>query len=599
MKSLLLLYVHVTIFSVYCLRRSGAASSITCEAVSPESSAKPSCYPVGDCIDVDTPSGSSEPGVNCLEDKLCPSSKPSDGEAVKYNSTNKEYSIDGLPRFNGSHIGYCPSAHNGSWLSGNCTAGRDINYPYTRVTSLTIDYRPVNARIYKAKVKWSYHIPLPDQVKALKLYVYGPGIEFPGYCLCIERNLSFTEYSLLLRYNGSAQQRATVQMVMFPIPKNVNPERLPRREISRRFPENCSDYGSGLQHSTSSCGVPQYGRPRNVQVNKSGASTTLSWDKPCLIDSNACQLIGMDVSKPDTYYLTTTVNNITTNFVVYNSTEVTLSTADPINFKLYSCSGLCEVASFPNGCSQPATSPGELDNQTCCMSDSLTTSTSVQVTMTPTPTLRGSPSTSSPMIYVIAPVSIVALALIVVIVILASLFCFKCNPTGRPKDERLIELSDAPTPVLVVYSPRTSEQEARTILQYLVRDLTESPYCIESSTYGIGQLRQSLSEWMVERHREAKAVLCVCNREFSEDWTETCADINSSPQVVRTLKNLFEGDLQRTPSSTKNYAVITMTATDKHLIPPLLKSRESYMYHEVDNIARFCCNMPKYHIEPA
>ena len=607
----LLYYIHVTVL-IYCHHWAAAASPITCEAVSRGSSADPSCHQVGDCIEAATPGDNSESGVQCLEDKPCPSSPLSDGAAVNYNSTDnetdKEYSIEGLPRFNGSNIGYCPSApHPLTWQSAPCIEGRDLSYTYSRVLSLTINYRPIDARYYEAIVEWSYPDNVPEAVKALKLNLYGPGIRYPGYCVCIERSLSLREYSLVLEYNAAEQYDAVVQMVMFPIPKYYDPKNPPRMEKNKQFPTNCTDYSRGLPRSSSSCGRLQYGRPRNVQVHKSAFSTALSWDKPCFLDSNACNFVGMDSSEsePDTYYLTTTVRNATTHFVVYNSTEVTLSTADAVDFKLYThtpCSGMCEVPFFSNSCSTPATSPGEVvDNDTCCVSDSSTSSTSVQPTVTSTPKPRDKNSSPTNHGQVILPVAVVvALAMIVIVVILSSLLCYKCHSNGNVTDEiPLIKPSSTPCPVLVVFSHRTTEREAQTILRYLVSDLTASPYCIESSTYGIGHLRQSLSEWMVERHREANAVLCVCNREFFEDWTGTCPDTDGSPQVVRTLKHLFEGDLQRMPSGTKNFAVILMRATDDQFIPPLLKSRQAFMYHQVDEIARFSCNVQKFLLQTA
>ena len=89
-------------------------------------------------------------------------------------------------------------------------------------------------------------------------------------------------------------------------------------------------------------------------------------------------------------------------------------------------------------------------------------------------------------------------------------------------------------------------------------------------------MRQSPTDWIVEQQKKANAVLCVCNCEFFEDWSSPSLDHN--PKV--TLKQLFQGDLQKGSSGVEPYAVIKMRATDSQYISPLLKSRPSYMYNE-------------------
>ena len=587
------------VFSVFCHHWSTAASAIICEAVRRESiAAEPSCQPVQD-------GGLTTPSLS----ESCAARTQSDGAKVMYN--NSVYSISGLQNFsvNGSYVGYCPSDPYGN-KKGGCVGTKNIATYH--VENLRINYSPVGMKLYKATLSWNYwrNNPTPVNskgedvgIKAYRLWVRAPGINRPGYCMCINSTINMTEYSLILEYKPSTQH---VFASIYTFPFNFSSDRLhpPEGTVKRDAPDNCTDYGAGVLYNSSACNMPYYGKPRNVKVDRNATHTTLSWDKPCYQDTDACHLLTMDESLsphsgPDTYYLTATVNGLPSHFVIYNTMKVTLTTPGPVDFKLYThtlCSGGCDDSHFEN-CSQPAISVGEPDDSTCCFP-----TPSPSLSMSPTNTMIKDDPNSHPGSWLIISLSISSVVAMLVVVgfffVILLVIC-KIDTSARPLPPLppVIPPPPPPCPVLVVFSLRTCEQETRTILQCLVSDLTS--YSIESSTYGMSQLRQNQSEWVVEQHEKASAILCVCNQEFFEDWTNTFADGKSdfadcNPLVVRTLKQLFEGDLQRGESGTDNYAVIKMKPTDDRFIPPLLRHRPAYMYDEVERIARFVHNVPQY-----
>ena len=596
--SVLVLLVALA-FSSFCHHWSAGASVITCEAVRREgSAAEPSCQPVED-NSVHTPSVS------------CASSAESDGAKVVYNNETRSYRIIGLPNFstNGSYIGYCPSDPTDG-AQGGCVAPKNIGRYH--VKNLSIKYSPVGMNLYKATMTWTYYLDDPTPVnprgedigiKAYRLWVRAPGINFPGYCVCINSTINLREYSLILGYNRvNVSEQLNASVFTFPYELHPNQYQYVERHVLKITPDNCADYNSGLPYNSATCNIPYYGKPRNVKVDRNATHTTLSWDKPCYQDPDACHLLTIDESPsphsaPGTYYLTATVNGVSSYFVIRNTTEVTLSTPGPVDFKLYThtpCSGVCDEPRFEN-CSKPAVSV-EPDDGTCCTSISPSpTPTISSVSMSPTNTIDDPGSHQSSYLSIYLPVCmVVVLCAVVIVVLLLVTLWHKHRTCGHSPPTPYIPPTPplSPCPVLVVFSPRTRELETHTILQCLVSDLTASSYGIESSTYGMSQLRQNQSEWISERHRNAYAVLCVCNQEFFEDWTSTFPD--SNPQVVRTLKLLFEGDMQRGACGTDNYAVIKMKPTDDQFIPPLLKHRPVYMYHEVERIARFAHNVPQY-----
>ena len=346
-----------------------------------------------------------------------------------------------------------------------------------------------------------------------------------------------------------------------------------------------------------------------MKVNVVGTVTRLSWDRPCYRDPNACHLLEMDPSAasqsdPDTYYLASTVDNITHYFIIHNTTAVVLHTTNLEDVKLYTqtpCSGACQDNHFANGCSEPVTL-SDSDSDTCCEPE-LTTVPSV--TSTPSSPWTSESTTTEPVTgpgHIIAAMVVVVLLVLLVaggLITLVVVFGY-CHYRRVTPQHEVIHPSPWPSPstlvpsVLVVFSPRTNHDETHVILHFLVNKLAD--FNVEAFAYEMCQLRQPPTEWVVEQRRRADAVLCVCNREFWEDWNHetTTSYFDHTPKVVRTLKQLFEGDLQEGSSGVLPYGVIKMKPTDSEFVPPLLKSRPDFMYHQTKDIAHFAHNKPLY-----
>ena len=391
------------LFSGFCHHWSTAASAIICEAVRRESTAaEPSCQPVQD-------GGLTTPNLS----ESCAARTQSDGAKVMYN--NSAYSISGLQNFsvNGSYVGYCPSDPRGN-KKGGCVGTKNI--PTYQVENLRINYSPVGMKLYKATLSWNYYRNNPTPVnfrgedvgiKAYRLWVRAPSIKHPGYCVCINSTINMTEYSLILEYKSSAQLFASIYT--FPFNFSFTPRYPPEATVIKDAPDNCADYGSG-----STCNLPYYGKPINVEVDRNATHTTLSWDKSCYQDTDACHLLTMDESSsprsgPDTYYLTATVNGDPSHFVIYNTTKVTLTTPGPVDFKLYThtpCSGGCDDSHFEN-CSQLAISVGEPDDGTCCSPTPLPS-----LSMSPTNTIIKDDPISQPNSWLMISLSISVVAIL-------------------------------------------------------------------------------------------------------------------------------------------------------------------------------------------
>ena len=610
--------VALLAFSCWCHYWAAAASAVTCEAVGPLANA--SCRRVAsNCSPDGRPAD--EVGSLCIESDACASPGGMIGDGAAVEITDGLYSIRGLQNFssNGS-VGYCPSPP--SYIRGGCVAESKIIATF-HVKNLNISYVPINTTLYKATVTWTYFENSTHRdshgVEAYRLLVTGPGIADPGYCVCINSSLHLTEYDLTLEYDTSIAATTTphlLSMYTFPYSHTATyvSDSSPESTHSSRAPSNCADSKAGFLYNSTMCSLPRYGKPRNVSIEPDGAHTTrISWDKPCYQTSEACDTLTIDNTfqsdtDPDTYYLTTTTDGIKSHFVVYNATQVILNTSDIGEFKLYAhipCSGPCDDELFGNGCSEPATTTGEeADNDTCCASPTASPTPGVK------PTDKEQPTDSQPdvsrLIYYIPAGAVAAIALLIIVVVLAVVWVkgkrlpqkfpliddspLSTPPTPPPPTP---PLPPTPCPVLVVFSPRTPELETGTIRQCLVTDLGR--YGVDSSTLGMGQLRQSETDWITEQHKRVSAVFCVCNQQFLDDWNETSANLrhNHNPPIVHTLKLLFHGDLPRRSEGTEKYAVVLMRPEDNQYIPSLLKHRPIYMYEDVESLARFAHNVAK------
>ena len=479
---------------------------------------------------------------------------------------------------------------------------------HRQVEDLEIKYEPVNLFSYNITVRWTYNNnnPSPDGVKAYRLEMTGgPEIQSPYNCVCINSSLNLTEYTVTVDY-GESVEPLTANMFTFPHVTGIGEDAF-EVETSRKAPTTCADYETGLPYNIDACGLPLYGKPRNVNMEQNGTSTVLSWEKPCFKNSEACDLFdhGLSYISPEVYYLTLTDNN--QYFKVSNATEVTLNTSYPLHVKVFAyvpCSGLYEYHDTSTGQGNGCSISGEvdedkLDEATCCSFLSPTAVSTSTFMSTPTPSPSSTPSTTS------SSTHIYALAIVVVLIpILAAalcgimiLWCHRRPNTratkgyGHPSPDRDSNASEPsvsvpPVSVLVIFSPRTPQLETQTIMHCLVAVLRKD-YYIESQIPDLHLPRENIFDWIEEHHEKADVVLCVCNKYFYEEWNQT-ANLENHLKVVYCIKTLF----QRVIDSDK-YAVVLTDSNDYENIPPLLGNRKTFSITDYDGIARFARNIPR------
>ncbi len=143
---------------------------------------------------------------------------------------------------------------------------------------------------------------------------------------------------------------------------------------------------------------------------------------------------------------------------------------------------------------------------------------------------------------------------------------------------------------LIIYSPSISEEERRLILHYLVGGLGQ--YGVASRCHDTACVK-SPCQWMEEEIKTATAVLCVCNRDFQREWSES-PDHGKIP-VVGLLKHLVHATVTRGESLAK-FATVLVAKEDAAYIPSLYLEGEPrrFLVTELEEITKFIHNIPSY-----
>jgi len=91
----------------------------------------------------------------------------------------------------------------------------------------------------------------------------------------------------------------------------------------------------------------------------------------------------------------------------------------------------------------------------------------------------------------------------------------------------------------------------------------------------------------------ASAVLCVCNRDFYQEWNQCPSE--GKIHVVGILRQLIQASVTEGKSLAK-YAVILLEPGDEKFIPSLYLRGEPrrFLISEVEHIARFIQGIPSY-----
>ena len=574
-------------FCCWCHYWAAAGSAVTCEAVGRDVAlANASCRRVtSDCGDKEH----NDELRKCFTDEINIDLDP----IVRTDPYQLKFA--GLENFRDTGtIGYCPQSP--SYNNGGCieqaAAGSTGTGLENRDLELSYNFQPFNFNHFNLSVSWSF----PDgkqpsnRVEAYSLVLTGLGvIADPGYCVCINSSLNLTEHTFTMSYYHG-DHFITAQVFTFPLVPSET-YTIPKKRF--KSPRHCADYKTGLLYDTATCGLPRYGKPTSVTLERNDTHTHLSWDKPCYENPDtACSLQGGEPpldTDPAAYYLTTITGDGSSYFVIQNTTEVVVNTTEEFDFLLHAyipCSGLFEYFSVSeglgNGCSIPASMAVTEPAIPCC-----TTYKPPTPVPTPTPTLSAPSQTSHAhyvVVYALSGVAVVVILIAIVVFILLAI-----RHKWRKIYDPVAKFADCSA--LVIHAPRTPETQALVIRQNLVADLRNPPYGVESSIPELSQPRQNMIDWITEQHERASAVFCVCNQQLFEDWNELSVD-DHNPPVVHTLKLLFQADMRQGSKGTDKYAVVLTDRRDDKYIPSLLKDQQRFLVSDSAALAEFAASKP-------
>ena len=149
------------------------------------------------------------------------------------------------------------------------------------------------------------------------------------------------------------------------------------------------------------------------------------------------------------------------------------------------------------------------------------------------------------------------------------------------------------TRALIIYSPNTVESEQNLIHSNLISKL-QSYDGIETLSHDLTVVYGSVSEWLESEVKNANVVLCVCNKEFKDDWE---GSHSTSKPIVQSLKHLILGTVQSGKSLSK-YAVVLLDPSHKDYIPTMYLQSDPRQFTVTDSeaIARFVLDIPYYAI---
>ena len=157
---------------------------------------------------------------------------------------------------------------------------------------------------------------------------------------------------------------------------------------------------------------------------------------------------------------------------------------------------------------------------------------------------------------------------------------------SRPEDPQ------SPT-TLIICSPNTNESEQQFIYTQLIAELQS--YGIETMSHDFTCIQGGPSAWLESEAKKATVVLCVCNKEFKDDWEEEEESRQVSLPLVRSLKHLIHGTVQSGKSLSK-YAVVLLDPSHKRYIPTMYLQSDSRQFILTDTkaIAEYVLKSPSY-----
>ena len=519
------------------------------------------------------------------------------------------------------------------------SSGYEIQPRWVIVTASTYD-----STYFNVHVSWDIYDEDSDLVEGFRVRLGqqrdggGPDLDVRNFsCVCLNashRNFTFT-YNRDLQYKKSGNYELIAQVMMLPLVKDgnsVESQEANTKTNNTRFPSSCRD----LPYDPIHCEPPEYGPPKNVHAysstlglggnNSEEMSIRVSWGPP---------QVTSPYPKPTVYYVQVQdashdlcVFNVKTN----NTHSVSIhhlnaSLTYNVNIVTYvpCCAGGHHGCSFPSNwvkvVPEPSSSPIPMLPTTMSVS-SIIIST-VTASPTATPLSRAPPSGNNitePIVIASSIAGVLILAIFVAVgIVIASRKCFTCRsssydslpqsedrqivihchppqtrPVRAPPPHSISPNSRTSYTVLVVYSPDSSEDDEKLILQLLVRELRKR--YIDTVTPKDLQ-RGNLPLWMEDQMKRADAVLCVCNEAFSKEWNKNPETTYTSRAVVHSLKAIIGGSLSQSKDLSTFLGIVLLKQSDKRFIPSnYLAGTQSFLVDETEDIARFVAQVPHFEV---
>ena len=199
-------------------------------------------------------------------------------------------------------------------------------------------------------------------------------------------------------------------------------------------------------------------------------------------------------------------------------------------------------------------------------------------------TIHDSPSNSSMIVSHILPFDSELCCSVNEEAIQNSLASTKCSPSRDSQSQE-----QSPT-ALVVYSPNTIEREQQLIHSNLME---LQLWGIKILSHGLVPIQGSTSAWLEREAKKANAVLCVCNKEFRDEWE---GQSEASLPLVQSLRHLIYGTVQTHGESLSKYAVVLLEPSHRQYIPTKYLQSDSRQFTLTDTtaIAQYMLNIPPY-----
>ena len=151
--------------------------------------------------------------------------------------------------------------------------------------------------------------------------------------------------------------------------------------------------------------------------------------------------------------------------------------------------------------------------------------------------------------------------------------------------------------VVVIYSPRTEENDTKVILEHLVNILGSGEYGLINSTFYQHErtsVRKNAAAWLDSKLSQKCTMLVVCNEHFLSDWNtgDGVDEISDELSLIFTLKQIITGRICY--NRHLNVGVILLNSKDHIYVPTYLQGTRKFVVCDVDAIARFINNESKY-----